>query len=140
MITFHDGTHADLADYTGRRAWNNNDLLGHPGGRMAGWNANETVIRGLLTSSPKKMDGLAMNSVAVHGTETIWVVKGFHQTANPGNAIAQVCHLTLSFRGRAYHVDCMFTATQAPAITNVTAGDQHQTDLDGFTTVTRKGK
>lgn len=140
MIKFHDGTHPDLTSYTGGRAWNNAELLGNPGGRMAGWNAKETVISGLLKACSKQVDGLAMNAVAVHDTEVLWVIKGFHQTANPDNALMQECHLTLDFRGTVYHVACWFTGTQNPVISSVTQGAKHKVDLDGFKTVNSKGK
>lgn len=140
MIKFHDGTHPDLSNYTGSRAWNNTALLNNPGGRMAGWNAKETVISGLLKSSAAKLDGLAMNAVAVHDTEVLWVIKGFHQTANPDNALMQECHLTLGFRGTVYHVACWFTPTQMPYISSITQGEKHQEDLDGFKTQKKRGK
>ena len=140
MIKFHDGTHADLSGYTAGKPWNDPDLVGRRGGRMHIWNSNETVIRSLLSTSTRQLDGLMMSAIAGNDSEVLWVIKGLHQTANPDNALMQECHLTLGFRGTVYHVACWFTGTQMPAISSVTAGEKHTVDLDGFKTVGKKGK
>lgn len=146
-LKFHQGDKQIYASYTGRRAWNNAELLKNPFTNaqnpdwLGAWNT-ETKVKETLRCPLSRMfysnhpDQQTKQIGALLDGDAeginLWVIKGFHQVKlNVGQNLLET-HLTVGLDGKLWHFDCRMPRglmTIPPHVTGATSG-MLQTDVD----------
>jgi hypothetical protein len=158
-LKFHQGDKQIYAVYTGRRAWDNGDLLKNPFNGSANpdwlkdWNT-ETKLKETLRCPLSRMfyanqaDAQTKQIGALLDGDAeginLWVIKGFHQVKVDASKNLLETHVTVGLDGRLWHFDCRMPRglmTIPPHVTAASFGAlQTDVDADDFQKVKRGGK